>query len=277
MTILGAFERLDLLLPLLTAHLLADFVFQTDRMAAYKDRWGVLLGHVAVVAAASWLLVGPTLAGLPLVLTVALFHLLIDLWARPPWSAGPSGTMRASPRAPRRSGFWPRNGRPMLFLADQALHVVSLVVAVVLVDRMPVTSAPPPGATAWAAAFGTPYLRLLVLVSGGIVATTGVGYFFAHFLARFETELEPDQRGGLPGGGYWIGVTERSLIYLFILLGEPTGIGFLAAAKSVFRIGELKDSKDRKLAEYILIGTLLSFAAAMLVGLATRAALDAVL
>jgi hypothetical protein len=276
MTILGAFERLDLLLPLLTAHLLADFVFQTDRMAAYKDRWGVLLGHVAVVAAASWLLVGPTLAGLPLVLTVALFHLLIDV--------GKTAVERrtlgydagvAPSSAP--AGFWPRNGRPMLFLADQALHVVSLVVAVVLVDRMPVTSAPPPGATAWAAAFGTPYLRLLVLVSGGIVATTGVGYFFAHFLARFETELEPDQRGGLPGGGYWIGVTERSLIYLFILLGEPTGIGFLAAAKSVFRIGELKDSKDRKLAEYILIGTLLSFAAAMLVGLATRAALDAVL
>lgn len=276
MTILVALERLDLLLPLLTAHLVADFVLQTDRMAAYKDRWGVLLGHVSVVAAASWLLVGPTWAALPLILLVALFHLLIDL--------GKTGVERrtlapepADAAGPAAAGFWPRNGRPTLFLADQALHVVSLVAAVVLIDGLPVVGSPPPDMGLWTATFGTPYLRLLVLVSGWMMATTGVGYFFAHFLARFETELEPDQRGGLPGGGYWIGVTERSLIYLFILLGEPTGIGFLAAAKSVFRIGELKDSKDRKLAEYILIGTLLSFAAAMLVGLATQAALDAVL
>lgn len=275
MTISAAFGRADLLVPLLTAHLLADFVFQTDRMAANKDRWGVLLGHVAVVAAASWLLTGPTLAGLPLIVMVALFHLLIDLGKsaveRRTLGSDAGGAPSFAP-----AGFWPRNGRPMLFLADQALHVVSLVAAVVLIDRVPGSGVPPTGAGAGLALFGTPYLRLLVLVSGGIVATTGVGYFFAHFLARFETELEPDQRGGLPGGGYWIGVTERALIYLFILLGEPTGIGFLAAAKSVFRIGELKDSKDRKLAEYILIGTLLSFAAAMLVGLATRGALEIV-
>lgn len=61
MTILAVFDLLDLLdllVPLIAAHLLADFVFQTDRMAAYKDRWIVLLGHVSVVAVASWALVG---------------------------------------------------------------------------------------------------------------------------------------------------------------------------------------------------------------------------
>jgi hypothetical protein len=31
------------------------------------------------------------------------------------------------------------------------------------------------------------------------------------------------------------------------------------AAKSIFRFGDLKESKDVKLTEYILIGTLLSF------------------
>ncbi|MDT8369502.1 MAG: DUF3307 domain-containing protein [Longimicrobiales bacterium] len=275
MTILGAFGRLDLLLPLLTAHLLADFVFQTDRMAAGKDRRGVLLGHVGVVAAASWLLVSPTATGLPLILLVALFHLLIDL-AKIAVERGTLGPEPGGAPGPEPAGFWPRNGRPTLFLADQALHAASLIAAVVLIERLPVVSTPSPGTGVWISAFGTPYLRLLILASGGIVATTGVGYFFAHFLARFEIELDPDQRGGLPGGGYWIGVTERSLIYLFILLGEPTGIGFLAAAKSVFRIGELKDSKDRKLAEYILIGTLLSFAVAMLVGLVARRMLDLV-
>ncbi|MFV0501856.1 MAG: hypothetical protein ACK5MH_09735 [Bacteroidales bacterium] len=45
-----------------------------------------------------------------------------------------------------------------------------------------------------------------------------------------------------------------------------SGIGFLLAAKSIFRFGDLKDSKDRKLTEYILIGTLLSFAVAIATG-----------
>jgi hypothetical protein len=42
----------------------------------------------------------------------------------------------------------------------------------------------------------------------------------------------------------------------------------LIAAKSVFRFGDLKESKDRKLTEYILIGTLLSFAMAIITALA---------
>lgn len=266
MTILGAFQRLDLLIPLIAGHLLADFVLQTDRMAAHKDRWGVLLGHVAVVAIASWILIGPAVAAIPLVLVVGVLHLLVDLGkgAIERRAFGEESTDASGPEAP---GFWPRNGRSMLFLGDQALHALSIVAAVALVA---------PDTGAWTAAFGASYLRFLVLLSGWIVATTGVGYFFGHFLARFERELEPDQRGGLSKGGYWIGVTERSLIFLFILVGEPSGIGFLAAAKSVFRIGELKDAKDRKLAEYILIGTLLSFAAAMVVGLATRAGLSAI-
>jgi hypothetical protein len=39
------------------------------------------------------------------------------------------------------------------------------------------------------------------------------------------------------------------------------------AAKSVFRFGDLKESKDRKLTEYILIGTLLSFGIAIASGI----------
>ena len=273
MTMLSAFERLDLLVPLIAGHLLADFVFQTDRMAAYKDRWSVLLGHVSVVAIASWALVGHVVGAIPLILLVTLLHFLIDTGksAMERWAYG------AEPRgAPDVAvpGFWSQNGRLVLFLVDQGFHLLSLIAAVAVIDGVPFLALPAPDTGIWTAAFGASYLRLLVLVSGWIVATTAAGYFFAYFLARFETELEADQRGGLHQGGYWIGVTERSLIYLFILLGEPAGIGFLAAAKSVFRIGALRDSKDRKLADYILIGTLVSFAAAMIVGMVTRAALS---
>ncbi len=44
--------------------------------------------------------------------------------------------------------------------------------------------------------------------------------------------------------------------------------GFLIAAKSIFRFGDLSKAKDRKLTEYILIGTLLSFGIAIACGVA---------
>jgi hypothetical protein len=52
-------------------------------------------------------------------------------------------------------------------------------------------------------------------------------------------------------------------------LGRWEAIGFLIAAKSVFRFGDLKDSRNRKLTEYILIGTLLSFGIAIVTGILT--------
>jgi hypothetical protein len=60
-----------------------------------------------------------------------------------------------------------------------------------------------------------------------------------------------------------LGILERLFIFFFILLKYWEGIGFLLAAKSVFRFGDLSKSEDRSLTEYILIGTLLSFGMAI--------------
>jgi hypothetical protein len=53
-------------------------------------------------------------------------------------------------------------------------------------------------------------------------------------------------------------------------MGHFDAIGFLLAAKSIFRFGDLKEAKDRKLTEYVLIGTLLSFGIALLIGLLVK-------
>lgn len=63
--------------------------------------------------------------------------------------------------------------------------------------------------------------------------------------------------------GKWIGMLERILIVCFVVLGHWEGIGFLLAAKSVFRFGDLNTAKSRKLTEYVLMGTLLSFGIAI--------------
>ena len=55
-------------------------------------------------------------------------------------------------------------------------------------------------------------------------------------------------------------------VFVFIITNHWEAIGFLLAAKSVFRFGDLTSSKDRKLTEYILIETLLSFGIAIFLG-----------
>ena len=79
-----------------------------------------------------------------------------------------------------------------------------------------------------------------------------------------------DTKEDLENAGTYIGILERLFIFLFILIGQFSAIGFLLAAKSIFRFGDLTKSKDRKLTEYVLIGTLLSFGIAIVTGLGTK-------
>jgi hypothetical protein len=82
--------------------------------------------------------------------------------------------------------------------------------------------------------------------------------------------MTDENNGSLANAGTYIGILERLFIFLFIITGHWNAIGFLLAAKSVFRFGDLKESKNRKLTEYILIGTLLSFGIAFLTALVTK-------
>lgn len=71
----------------------------------------------------------------------------------------------------------------------------------------------------------------------------------------------------LKDAGKYIGILERILVFIFIVANHWEAVGFLITAKSVFRFGDLKESKHRKLTEYILIGTLISFGIAILIGI----------
>lgn len=64
--------------------------------------------------------------------------------------------------------------------------------------------------------------------------------------------------------GRTIGLLERALLYGFILQGQYGAIGFILAAKAFTRSKALD---DRSFAEYVLIGTLLSGALALSIGL----------
>ena len=152
------------------------------------------------------------------------------------------------------------------------------------------------GLTAWIGSADMPesVAALAVVVAGAIVAVEWGGAFVGRAIRPFSDALyntKPDSDGVLPArglpkgfadGGATIGRWERLLIFLFVLADAPTAIGFLVTAKSILRFGEVKgdarrpdDDAPHKQAEYILIGTLMSFGFALVASAVTRLALHA--
>lgn len=81
-------------------------------------------------------------------------------------------------------------------------------------------------------------------------------------------KLEEDSANeSLKNAGMYIGIVERLMIFGFVVFDQWAAIGWLIAAKSIFRFSDLSRAKDRKLTEYMIIGTLLSVAIAISVGL----------
>lgn len=113
-----------------------------------------------------------------------------------------------------------------------------------------------------------------------MVLVNGLGYFIVLKPFGITAKIVMDKfnftpsEKGLKNGGLWIGYIERFLILTFVLMSYYEGIGFLLAAKSIFRFGELKSDTEIKRTEYILIGTLLSFVLAVCVGMLMKVTLN---
>ena len=101
------------------------------------------------------------------------------------------------------------------------------------------------------------YTALIVLLGAGVTVWLG-GPIVARIIRPYSEQLRKEE--GLTDGGRVIGYAERLLIYVFVLANAPGAIGFLVTAKSIFRFGEVTGEGKRRHAEYIIIGTLTSFA-----------------
>jgi len=102
---------------------------------------------------------------------------------------------------------------------------------------------------------------LLVVVLGTVLTVWGGGVVVARIIEPYADQLKEED--GLVAGGRIIGYAERLLIYVFVLANAPGAIGFLVTAKSIFRFGDVTGDGKRRHAEYIIIGTLTSFAYAV--------------
>ena len=101
----------------------------------------------------------------------------------------------------------------------------------------------------------SPQILMLVLALFGVTFVSGV--VMKLVMSSWAVD-EVNTEDSLKNAGKYIGILERLFVFAFVVLNLWQAIGLLIAAKSVFRFGDLSRAKDRKLTEYILIGTLLS-------------------
>ncbi len=108
-----------------------------------------------------------------------------------------------------------------------------------------------------------------LILAAYLVAVFGCGWLNRHLLdslypaATENGDSEDD--AGLALAGLRIGWLERFLMLSAFLVQAWAALGLVLAAKSVFRFEDIR--KGRRHAEYFLIGTLISVAEVVLVGM----------
>lgn len=228
---------LVLTLKLLIAHIIGDFVLQPKTWVKEKKRKKhkskYLYYHILVHAIALLLLLELEFGFWPYILMIILSHFVIDL---------------------AKILFQNTKNLRYLFFIDQGLHLS--VIGLVVYLNFP-----------FSIGFDKLFSENVLLTLLAILMLTSVSSIVMKTLMG-KWQIDEDQpKSALKHAGAFIGILERLFIFLFIVLGQWSGIGFLITAKSVFRFGDLSRAKDRKLTEYILIGTLLSFLFAIGIGL----------
>lgn len=228
---------LTLSLKLLLAHLLGDFVLQPSSWVKNKQDRGVkspyLYWHVLVHALLLLIILEfdwPKYAGA--IIIISLSHMVID---------GIKITIEK------------RQSKPWLFWVDQLAHLLVLALVVRYF-------------TSYSIAFdflSSPNTLLLIVC---LVLVSAVSSVVLKIIMN-RWDLQRFSIGSLENAGLYIGILERLFVFTFVITDHWQAIGFLIAAKSAFRFGDLSKAKNKKMTEYVLIGTLISFGLAILVGL----------
>lgn len=221
------------------AHLLADFFFQWSAMAEQKNRLGfksgLLVWHVLIVFALSWLLAFQ-LSFIYGAVVITVLHYIID---------------GCKPYISRSKSI----GRYAFFI-DQILHIIVLTgVSWLFFQYVGVDSFWQPPITD----------SNLFLIISYLICLKPANFFIREVFSATQIEVTSDNE--LPNAGKVIGILERLLTLTFIVIDQYEAVGFLIAAKSILRYRDEETLKT----EYVLIGTMLSFGIAVVLGIITNA------
>lgn len=229
-----------LLLRLLIAHIIADFVFQTKskikerKQKKWRSPW--LYIHCLTYATLVSLAAG-ALDQIYWILPAAFTtHLIID------------GI---------KANF---EDNALVFVLDQLLHVIILLILWEILVSLPLSEISAAVHNIWNSS------QILLIVVGYLIILWPTGFFIGKLTSTLRAHIESDGQAGLDEAGFWIGCLERLFVYSLVLTHQLAAISILIGVKSIYRFGAIRETERRKEAEYILIGTLISFAAAMAIG-----------
>lgn len=226
---------------LLLAHLIGDFLLQPTSWVKDKEKNKqkslYLYLHTFLHGAIAWILVGEK-AFFGFAVLFAFLHGLIDFL---------------------KLYFQTKKTKRIWFSIDQILHLLVIVIVALIYTDTKIEL--------------EHFSSQFWIVLTGIVLLTKPTSIIIKNIISIWTPENKTKDNSLQNAGNYIGILERLFVFCFILTGHFEAIGFLLAAKSIFRFGDLKEAKDRKLTEYVLIGTLLSFGVALLIGLLVQISL----
>lgn len=226
-----------LLTKLLLAHIIGDFFLQPRSWVKEKEKKKLkspkLYFHIAIHFALLFLILWD-ISLWPIILIIGGSHLIIDAL---------------------KLVLQKKESKRLFFFIDQFFHVLVIIITYV-------------GFSQTTFHFNNIFSELnLLLITCLVFLTRPVSIIMKTIFTKWNISKLTENNESLKDAGMYIGILERLLVFVFIITNHWEAVGFLITAKSVFRFGDLKESKHRKLTEYILIGTLISFGIAIAVGL----------
>lgn len=225
------------LIKLLLAHLLTDFVLQPkswiEQRKAKHFAAGKLYLHGLVTGIVALMFMGPEYWAIAII--IMLSHTLIDAW-----------------KSYQEDGI-------VLFILDQVLHILVILLCWVftfhVIDSL----------LNW---FYTVSLTIhfWVMIAAMTFLTTPAGILIGQLTSQWRKRIADGE--SLANAGKWIGIVERLIVFILVMLGQFSAISLLVAAKGIIRFNE-KDRAEVK-TEYLVIGTLMSIAISMITGLLVK-------
>jgi hypothetical protein len=151
------------------------------------------------------------------------------------------------------------------FIIDQILHVITLYILWIIITQQDAIES-------ILKHIHIIDYKVVIVVLAYVIVWKPISIFITMVLSQWSSTSVSNE--SLVSAGETIGKIERILILTFILCNQFSGIGFLLAAKSVFRFGDLTRSDDKKMTEYVMLGTLTSVAVTIFIGLAVGYLID---
>jgi len=240
---------------LLIAHLLTDFVFQPDGWVNSKKtsvlKSNKLYFHALIAGATTYIILGIwNNWEVPLFITVT--HFVVD-YLKAKYENNKLNNRKSSNNKNKTDKVIP-------FIIDQSAHFVVIIISWLWIIK------------GWEKVIPTVKEYFInsdfwIILAGFILITYPFAKLISILTEYWRKQLSEERKDSLAKAGLYIGIFERLLILIFILLHEYEVIGFLIAAKSILRFSTKDQQEPQKQTEYVLVGTFISFTLTIILGL----------